>query len=312
MSTLETIWILSETPERLTGLCKLARTIGTRVEAVVIGDSSVAQIAAASGVDKVHHLANDGSRILESFTPSIKKLMEEQEPQAVLFTTTKRTRLIAGKLAASYSTSVVTDVNIISYGADGLSGEHMVYGGSAFRVEQCLAMPGFFLVSDGACAQPTEQGGAEAPIISVEVLHDDGKVYLIDRKPRSIESVNLAVAKCVISVGRGIENKEDLGLIQELAFALEAELGCSRPIAEGNNWLARERYIGVSGVMLTPEVFIAVGVSGQVQHMVGATNSKNIFVINKDKNAPAFKYADCGIVGDLYDVVPKIIERLKA
>jgi electron transfer flavoprotein alpha subunit len=188
----------------------------------------------------------------------------------------------------------------------------MVYGGSAFRVEQCLSTPGFFLVSDGACAEPCEPSGKEAPIVSAELVQDDGRVRFVERKPRSVESVNLTVAKRVISVGRGLEKQEDLGLIQNLANALEAEVGCSRPIAEGNNWLARERYIGVSGVMLSPDIFMTVGVSGQVQHMVGATSSKTIFAINKDKNAPVFKHADYGIVGDLYDVVPQIIEKLQA
>ncbi|MEG0324382.1 MAG: FAD-binding protein, partial [Raoultibacter sp.] len=135
---------------------------------------------------------------------------------------------------------------------------------------------------------------------------------LVERKPRTVEAVNLTAARRVVSVGRGIQNKEDLALIDSLAAVLEAEVGCTRPIAEGQDWMSRERYIGVSGVMLKPDLFVTVGVSGQVQHMVGAAGAKTIIAINKDKNAPVFKQVDYGIVGDLYEVVPKIVETMKA
>ena len=101
-------------------------------------------------------------------------------------------------------------------------------------------------------------------------------------------------------------------MVEELAGLMEAEVGCSRPVAEGMNWLPKERYIGVSGAMLKPDLYLALGISGQVQHMVGVNQAKAIVAINKDKAAPIFSQADYGIVGDLYKVLPSLIEKFKA
>ena len=124
--------------------------------------------------------------------------------------------------------------------------------------------------------------------------------------------MNLAAARRVVSVGRGVAAQEDLALVDELAAALEAEVGCTRPVAEGSGWMARERYIGVSGALLKPDLFVAVGLSGQIQHMVGANSAKTIVAVNKDKNAPVFKQCDYGIVADLYEVLPKLSAALGA
>ena len=139
-----------------------------------------------------------------------------------------------------------------------------------------------------------------------------GAIEIVSTSVRDTEAVDLCAAKRVVSIGRGLAAKEDLALIEGLASALEAEVGCTRPIAEGQAWLARERYIGVSGVMLSPDLFVAVGLSGQIQHMVGAAGAKTIIAINKDKSAPVFKQCDYGIIGDLYDVVPQLTAALKA
>ena len=117
-------------------------------------------------------------------------------------------------------------------------------------------------------------------------------------------------AKKVITVGRGFSKKEDLVLAESLAQALDAEIGCTRPIAEGEGWMPHERYIGISGVMLKADLYVALGVSGQIQHMVGANGSKIIIAVNKDKNAPVFKSADVGIVGDINKVIPALVAGL--
>ncbi|HBR09149.1 MAG TPA: electron transfer flavoprotein subunit alpha, partial [Clostridiales bacterium] len=123
--------------------------------------------------------------------------------------------------------------------------------------------------------------------------------------------VNLPAAKRVIGVGRGFSNEEDLELARDLAKAIGAEIGCTRPIAEESKWMPRETYIGVSGVMLKPELYFAIGLSGQVQHTVGINQSGTIIAINKDKEAPIFRYADYGIVGDLRKILPQLSGLLK-
>jgi electron transfer flavoprotein alpha subunit len=134
---------------------------------------------------------------------------------------------------------------------------------------------------------------------------------LIARQSRAKATVDLPAASRVIAIGRGIAAEADLQIIEALAAAIEAEIGCTRPIAEEEKWLPREVYIGVSGVICAPEVYLAIGLSGQVQHTVGINRSKTILAINKDRNAPIFKQADYGIVGDLYKVVPALTRALQ-
>ncbi|WP_226963138.1 FAD-binding protein [Sutterella seckii] len=113
-----------------------------------------------------------------------------------------------------------------------------------------------------------------------------------------------------VGVGRGIAKEADLALADALAKAIGAEVGCSRPIAEGEHWMERERYIGVSGVLLKGDVYVALGISGQIQHMVGVNDCGTIIAVNKDKNAPIFNYCDYGIVGDIYKVLPELTKAL--
>ncbi len=136
------------------------------------------------------------------------------------------------------------------------------------------------------------------------------EVLCQQRRAKSLSSVDLSKAKRVIGVGRGLAAQSDLDMVHKLATVLGAEVGCSRPIAEGENWMERERYIGVSGVLLKSDLYLTLGISGQIQHMVGGNGAKIIVAINKDKNAPIFNYADYGLVGDIYKVVPALIDQL--
>ena len=115
----------------------------------------------------------------------------------------------------------------------------------------------------------------------------------------------------MIGVGRGLKAKEDLELIDTLAGAVKAEIACSRPVAEGLNWMGKDRYIGSSGARITPQLYLAVGISGQLQHMVGVVGAETIVAINSDPNAAVFTQADYGLVGDLYELVPAITSALK-
>lgn len=122
--------------------------------------------------------------------------------------------------------------------------------------------------------------------------------------------MNLASATRVVGVGRGFGAEADLDLARAVAAKLGAELACSRPIAEGVGWMPAERYVGVSGATIAPDLYLAVGISGQVQHLVGVRGAKVVVAINKDKNAPIFAHADLGVVGDLYEVLPALVAAL--
>ena len=137
------------------------------------------------------------------------------------------------------------------------------------------------------------------------------KATLRECKTRPPATVDLSVAKKVVCSGRGVGKKEDLALVNELAQALGAEIACTRPLAEGLDWLPIERYIGISGATIRPDLYLGVGVSGAAQHLIGMSHSRVVVAINKDKNAPIFTNADYGIAGDLYEVVPALIKAIQ-
>lgn len=134
---------------------------------------------------------------------------------------------------------------------------------------------------------------------------------VVEKKAKERKTTNLPDARVVVCAGRGFDKKEDLALVTQLADALGGEVGCTRPISEELHWLPEELCIGLSGISVKPELYIGLGVSGQIQHMTGIRSARVIAAVNRDENAPIFGASDLGIVGDLYDVVPKLIEELK-
>ena len=313
MSALSKVWVVSEAPERFAALGAVGRRLGERVEAVAVGGGA-AQAAASCGAEAVYTVAVPEGGLVEDCAAAIAGAAGEHAPRAVLFAAGKRTRLMAARVAAELGTRVLNDVGRIWVDDGALLAEHMVYGGKAFAVGRVREGCAVALLAEGLLvSEPVVEGAArEAAVSELPAASAAASARLVERRPRTVESVNLAAARRVVSVGRGVAAQEDLALVDELAAALEAEVGCTRPVAEGSGWMARERYIGVSGALLKPDLFVAVGLSGQIQHMVGANSAKTIVAVNKDKNAPVFKQCDYGIVADLYEVLPKLSAALGA
>lgn len=314
MTKLDNVWVIGESVDSYASLCAVGRRLSDRVEALVVGSADMLGTVQSSGADVVLQISAQQDMLLENAFDTVMHEACERKPDLVLFTSTKRMRLAAARLAAALQTRVVNDVSRIWMEDGCLLAEHMVFGGSAYGVEKIENCPAVVLLGEGMLAsEPLDDVDiTEAQVEEILVTEDSNSLVLKEVRPRQIESVNLVAARCVVSVGRGIEKEEDLLIVKDFAQTIDAELGCTRPIAEGVNWMPRERYIGVSGAMLKPDLFVAVGVSGQIQHMVGAVGAKTIVAINKDKNAPIFKHADFGVVGDWYEVVPRLTEMLKA
>ena len=306
------VWIIAEKPESYGALCSLARQLGERVEAVVIGPKSAADEAASCGADEVKWVSLGEDALYESGFGAVAEAMSGGKPDIVLCAVSRRVRLLAARIAAAAKTRVIPDAISLRMDEGSLVAERMVYGGVACCTERVTGETAVVLVSESVlAAQEAASSSDAAPVSELSCSGEMLGVTLVERSPREVESVNLASARRVVSVGRGVEKQEDLQIIEALAQAIGAEMGCTRPIAEGVGWMSRERYIGVSGAMLKPDLFLAIGVSGQIQHMVGGNGAKTVIAINKDKNAPVFKQADYGIVGDLYEVVPQLAELLK-
>lgn len=279
-------------------LAAAAKHIGKEAIAFVIGSASDAS-EVSKYVSKVIH-AEQNDKMAEAFFDSLK--VAAADADVVLIGSTKRGKYMAGRLAATCGTSALTDLSNMEVDGSGIKGTRMYYAGVALSTVKSkgkavviLPAGAFDAVAAGANGEVTvAEAGGVSNLVRTEVRKKEG------------ESVNLAAAKKVVGVGRGFGKQEDLALAEAFAKALGAEVGCSRPIAEGEGWMSTDRYIGVSGVMLKPDVYVAVGISGQIQHTIGINSSKIIIAINKDKNAPIFKQCDYGIVGDLTKILPEL------
>jgi electron transfer flavoprotein alpha subunit len=309
------IWVFSEKAnllaELISGARKLAGDIGGSSAAIVVGPRANAEKALEMGAAKVFWLGDlQPGGMIEDFVPTFEKLVKDQAPYGLIIGATKRGKAIAGRLATRIGATVITDVKEFIAEGGGYQARHMIFGGGAVRIEKPLA--GTLLATTGMGIFDLVPAAGGAEIIEVPFVAPLWKLTVREKKTKGVTSVNLAGAKKVVCPGRGLAKQEDLAMITELAGVLEAEIGCTRPLAEGLNWLPRERYIGVSGAFLKADVYFGLGVSGQVQHTVGVTDSRVIVAVNKDKAAPIFAQADYGIVGDMYEVVPALIKALKA
>jgi electron transfer flavoprotein alpha subunit len=299
--------------ELITGACSLDVRGESEVSAVVWGPRQEAETAAEMGARQVYWLGErPPDALVEDCVPSLARLVHQRNPYGVLVGSTRRGKAVAGRLAARCGTTVVTDVLLMEDKEDGLHASHMIFGGGAVRKEKVKSTPVILTIGPGVFDPQRAKSGTPGEIVEVPFVEPEWRVTLRERKARPPAAVHLGSARKVVCPGRGVANQADLAMIEELARLMGAELACTRPLAEGLGWLPRERYIGISGAFVKPEIYLGIGVSGQVQHTVGMSSSRLVVAINKDANAPIFSQADYGIVGDLYAVVPALINAIKA
>lgn len=299
------IMVFAERDKAYAELCSGAGQLSSQVEAIRIGTQMLPEEEIKDQVDKVWIIPAQNGVMLEEYTETIAELLRKENPDFLLVEPTKRCKLIAGRLAAIIGTSVITDV--IELTRDG-EAKRMVYGGAAVRREKAASSTAIVTVGPGVLKSSSETAARKAEVAIVDFIEPKKKIEVISKEYKAKVGVDLIGAKRVVGVGRGVVQEADLGMVRELAEVIGGEVGCTRPIAEGEKWMPKETYIGVSGLMLAPEVYIALGISGQIQHTVGINRSKVVIAVNSDKNAPIFKQADYGIVGDLYKVVPALIK----
>ncbi|HEY5249379.1 MAG TPA: electron transfer flavoprotein subunit alpha/FixB family protein [Dermatophilaceae bacterium] len=296
-------WIVVAGDPAIGTLIETARALGGEVTAAVVGPRSVADTVAAGGVDKVVWFGEPGQAPVEAYATAVADAVEAA-PGTVLGASRPGDRVLLGAVAARLQAAVLTEASSVSAGEDGLVLTRTVFGGIA---EETLMVAGpVALVLDGG---PVPAASGAAPVTEVAAVPLG--ITVVETNASVFEEVDLGAAACVVGIGRGLKAQGDLALIEALAGASKAEVGCSRPVAEGLNWLGKDRYIGVSGQHIAPDLYFAIGISGQLQHMVGVRGAKTIVAINSDPNALVFKDADYGLVGDLYQIVPALTEALK-
>lgn len=305
--SMQTIFVMSDEASALSELCAGAGAVAARVTAILFGSEAEAAGAAGCGADRLLYCQPSDGAVPEDYAAAVAQEVKKEASALVIVNNTIRGRCLAGKLGVLLDTAVLTSVNALERSGEELVCCRMVYGGIAQRSEVFTKPYGVLTVGGGvfeAAAEP-----AQAAVAPFEGLPQGG-LKRIACTPKKEGGVDLVAAKRIVNVGRGLAQEADLELCRKLAAALGAEVGCSRPVAENNKWLPKSNYMGITGVQVKPELIVALGVSGQIQHIGGINKSRVIVAVNKDKSAPIFKNADFGVVGDLYKVVPALIEKL--
>ena len=308
--------------ETLAAAQQLAASLGIPVEAAVIG-KGIATLAAEAATKKAAKVWAVEHELLETYTAdgytiALEQLIGNAQPALVLFPHTYRTRDFAPKLATRFSSVLVSDVIAARVESGMVVLVRQLFQGKLngevrlpLKTTSSSTGPQFASVQAGAWRGDSLEVGA-AVVETFTPTIDPAQIRQQAEAPfrEAARAVDLTAAEIIVSVGRGIKEESNIAVVEELAKVLGAELAASRPICDAG-WLPMERQVGSSGQTVAPKMYVAVGISGAIQHLVGMKGSKTIVAINKDANAPIFEVADYGIVGDLFEVVPALVEEIK-
>jgi electron transfer flavoprotein alpha subunit len=299
-----------------------AAQTGWTLEAAVVGSnagSNLASIATEIAAKKLSKVYAIESPKLDPYTPdafayALKDFLGKHPAKLVLMPHTYQVRDFVPKLATALQTTAISDVIGYSYTSNKLLFTRQMFQGK-FVADVSFSGPGpcFVTFQNGSFrADKVEAGSAVAPVETVAIEIPDGTIR---NQPQEVfkeakQAVDLTQAEIIVSVGRGIKEQKNIDLAKHLADALGGELAASRPICD-NGWLPMDRQIGSSGQTVAPKLYLALGISGAIQHIVGMKGARSIIAINKDSEAPIFEIADYAIVGNLFDIVPPLIEEVK-
>jgi electron transfer flavoprotein alpha subunit len=280
--------------------------------------ASVGSVAAELAAAQVAEIVTVESAALEPYTPdgftaALQDAITQLSPSHVLLPHTYQTRDFAPKLAARLDRAILTDVTGVKAGAETAFVRSMFQGKLTADVVPQGPAPHFVTFQIGAYrVDQVVKGASPAPVRALNVTVDASAIREKPEAPfqQAKQAVDLSQAERIVSVGRGIKEQTNIALAQQLAEALGAEIAASRPICDAG-WLPMERQVGSSGQTVAPKLYLALGISGAIQHLVGMKGSSTIVAINKDPDAPIFEIADYGIVGDLFEIVPAIIAAVK-
>jgi len=304
--------------EAVVGAQQIASASGEPI-AVAIAGAGVQAVAAELAAAAVAEVLTLDAPVLaaytaDGFTAAFQAALAELAPSTVVLPHTYQTRDFAPKLAARLDAALVTDVTGVKADAGRMLFTRPMFQGKLTADVAPLGPAPHFVTFQVGAYRPDQvvRGSAAAPVRALAVAVDAGSIRQKPEAPfrEARQAVDLSQAERIVSVGRGIKEQANIALAQQLADALGAELAASRPICDAG-WLPMERQVGSSGQTVAPKLYLALGISGAIQHLVGMKGSSTIVAVNKDADAPIFEVADYGIVGDLFEVVPAMISALK-
>ena len=288
---------------------KTAKSLGVECAALTLGEVNGAEMLGKYGASKVYNIANVSSSDLDSqvYTAAIASAAEKLGASVVILSHTSTGKSLLGRLAARMNAGSVAGAVSLPNTDGGFKVAKSVFSGKAFAEFEVKSA--IKLISVMGNSVPIEEVGGNVEVENMEAEVPASRIT-VKEISREEGIVPLPEASLVVSAGRGMKGPENWGIIEDLAGVLGATTACSRPVAD-TDWRPHHEHVGQTGLAIRPNLYIAIGISGAIQHLAGVNNSKTIVVINKDPEAPFFKAADYGVVGDLFEVVPRLTEAFR-
>lgn len=291
-----------------------AAGIGGDVTAIAFGEASNDALAAAgkAGATKVLHVADEKYKQgnIQAYASALAAAVESTGAETVVLAKSSLGDPVSARLAIKIGASLATNVTELPDTSNGFTVKRSIYTGKAFANVDLTE--GKRIIGIKKNAAIIKEDGADATVEAFSVSADDADFKVkVTSQEKATGEILLPEADLVVSGGRGLKGPENWGMIEDLAKTLGAATGCSKPVSD-MDWRPHHEHVGQTGIKVAPTLYIAVGISGAIQHLAGVNSSKYIVVINKDPEAPFFKAADYGIVGDAFEVVPKLTEAIKA
>ncbi len=296
--------------EVLTYGVKLAAQIGTNAEAIVLGTVNDDLSALGKyGVTKVHHVANETLNHVDAhvYTKVIEEAVAATNATVVVISHNTTGKAIAARISAKLKAGLVAGAIALPDTSNGFVVKKSVFSGKAFANVNIATAIKIISLNPNSFHVTSADGTATVETLNATVEAAKIKVTAVNKVSGEVP---LSEADIVVSAGRGMKGPENWGMIEELAHELHAATACSRPVADAD-WRPHHEHVGQTGLQIAPNLYIAIGISGAIQHLAGVNRSKVMVVINKDPEAPFFKAADYGIVGDAFEVVPQLISEIK-
>ncbi len=291
-----------------------AHAMGGGVTAIALGtiDKSELESLGKYGATKVLHVADErlNQDVIQAFSSVLTKAMQDENADILVLANSSLGTPVAAKVATKIGGSLATNVVELPNTSSGFSVKRSIYTGKAFSIVELTKSKKVIAIKKNAAE--LKEVGTSATVTAYSVaLTDADFTTKITSTEKAIGEVLLPEAEIVVSGGRGMKGPEHWGPLEELAKTLHAATGCSKPVSD-MGWRPHHEHVGQTGVKVAPQLYIAIGISGAIQHLAGVNSSKCIVVINKDADAPFFKAADYGIVGDAFEIIPKLTEAIKA
>jgi len=290
------------------------KAMGGQVTAVALGTVDKAELESLGkyGAQKVLHVKDErlGHGVIQAVTSVLSKVMEDEKADVLVLANSSLGTPVAARVAAKLGASLATNVVELPQTSSGFTVKKSIYTGKAFAQVE-LKNPKKVIAIRKNAAEAKEVGANVSVTDHNVSLSDADFVTKITSTEKATGDVLLPEANIVVSGGRGMKGPEHWGALEALAKTLGAATGCSKPVSD-MGWRPHHEHVGQTGVKVSPQLYIAIGISGAIQHLAGVNSSKCIVVINKDADAPFFKAADYGIVGDAFDILPKLNEAIKA